>query len=89
MKINRVLCEKEISFKYAHSEYCEYRPYVYDESGGVLVCPLRYVDYEDGYSTSYSCLLDGNEAGLETKCRFKEERKQLEGKKLVKELKII
>ena len=88
------LCEKTITFKYAHPDYCEYRPYNHPwdkeyEGRGVLVCPLRFKDYEDGYSASYACLLDGGDGNQDTPCRFKEIKKDLDGKRLVKELKII
>lgn len=89
--MKRVLCEKEITFKYSHKDYCEYRPYQHPfdreyKNQGILVCPLRYKDYEDGYSTTYACLLDGQDANNMTPCRFKEEKYSYEGRRLVKEL---
>lgn len=87
----KVLCEKIITFKYAHKDYCEYRPneHPFDRKNkgkGVLVCPLRYKDYHDGYCTTYTCLLDGKDANNNTVCRFKDEKYNYEGRRLSKEL---
>jgi hypothetical protein len=80
-----ILNSERISFEFSHDDYCEYRPY---SGGGRKVCPLRYVDYEDGYSTSYACILDNKNAGDRVPCRFKEEKYNYEGRLLVKEIHI-
>ena len=79
----RKLSEKTIDFKYADDEYCIYQK----REGGRKVCPLTYIDYKDGYSTSYACLLDGIPISVSrTKCRYKDSREEYQGKKIVKAL---
>lgn len=89
--IGRKLSSEEITFKYSHKDYCEYRPYEHPldrehKDEGVLVCPLRYKDYDDGYSTGYACVLDGKEADNMTPCRFKSKKYKYAGKSLINEL---
>lgn len=91
--IEKTLWSKKITFKYSHKDYCEYRPYEHPfdkeyKGKGVLICPLRYKEYEDGYSTTYACILDGKEANNMTPCRFKEEKHMYEGRMLSNNLQI-
>lgn len=81
--------EKVIDFKYRYENYCQYTHERWDlspKSSGQSICPLRYKDYDDGYSTHYICMIDKKSANEKDECRIENNALNFQDEIIVKEL---
>ena len=86
--ISREVTIIDLNFRY--KDYCAVRvpSKKYSNVDNYYICPLRQVSYEDGYSTSYSCMINGQEANDNCKCGVPYNAVAYDGRKIVKELRI-